>query len=249
MNIANNILKHSLKSVFFLVGTACGGKTTMANELSKKYGFIHFNDNWNEGNFKVWQSVIDEKYQPNSAKREEIDWEKYFSRSVEEFLADKNDSHGANEQLEFSIIELVKLSQTDKVIADVWIEDFDFLMEISDYNRIACLLAPGELIIRDYYMRDDHKDFTKCIQSLTDPERKFETQNELFRVGAKEMAEKAKKCGLFSIMRDEESTVEDTLAALERHFGLCGGAANVCSDAQKNEGEAAKHNLRRIVGG
>ena len=58
MNIANNILKHSLKNVYFFVGTACGGKTTMAKALSQKHGFIHFNDNWHEDNFKVWQSIL-----------------------------------------------------------------------------------------------------------------------------------------------------------------------------------------------
>ena len=163
MNIAENILKHSLKNVYFLVGTACGGKTTMAKEISNKYGFIRFSDNWNEENHKVWQSIINEKYQPNSTTRKAIDWEVYFSRSVEEFLADKyeraNDAHGEAEHLQFSIIELIKLSQNNKVIADVWIEDFDFLLEISDRSRIACLLAPGELIIRDYYQREDHMDF------------------------------------------------------------------------------------------
>jgi len=220
VKIANNILKHNLQNVLFLVGTACGGKTTMAKALSKKYGFIHFNDNWNEDNFKIWKSIITEKYQPNSAKRSKIDWEEYFSRSVEEFLADKNDNHGSDEQLEFSIIELIKLSQNNKVIADVWIEDWDFLMEISHYNRIACLLAPGELIIRDYYQRDDHKSFTECIQSLKDPAKKFETQNELFRIGAREMAEKAEKYGVFSIMRNDESTIENTLTMLEKHFRL-----------------------------
>ena len=220
MKIANNILKHSLQNVYFLVGTACGGKTTMAKELSKKHGFIHFNDNWNEEAFKVWQSIIDEKYQPNSAKRKEMDWEEYFSRSVEEFLADKNDNHGSDELLEFSIIELIKLSQSNKVVADIWVEDWDLIMEFSDYSRIACLLAPGELIIRDYYQRDDHKDFTECIKSLKEPEKKFETQNELFRIGAKEMAEKAEKYNLFSIMRSETSTVENTLIMLENHFCL-----------------------------
>jgi len=58
MNIANNILKHSLQNVYFLVGTACGGKTTMAREISKKHGFIHFNDNWTEDIFKVWQTLV-----------------------------------------------------------------------------------------------------------------------------------------------------------------------------------------------
>ena len=122
--------------------------------------------------------------------------------------------------MQFSIIELIKLSYNNKVIADVWIDDFDFLTEISDYKRIACLLAPGELIIRDYYERDDHKDFTECIKSLKDPEIKFETQNELFRIGAIEMLEKAKKHNLFSIMRTEESTIENTLSLLENHFRL-----------------------------
>jgi hypothetical protein len=219
VNIAENILKHNLKNVYFLVGTACGGKTTMANELSKKYGFAHFSDNWNEDNFKVWQSIIDEKYQPNATKRKEIDWEAYFSRTVEEFLADK-DTHGANEQLEFSIIELIKLSQNNKVIADIWIEDWQLLSEISDYSRIACLLAPGELIIRDYYQRADHIDFTNCIKSLKNPDKKFETQNELFRLGAIEMAEKAERYGFFSIMRSEESATRDMLKLLEKHSNL-----------------------------
>jgi len=222
MNIANNILKRSLKNVYFLVGTACGGKTTMAREISKKYGFIHFNDNWTEDIFKVWESVIDEKYQPDSFKGKNItDWEAYFSRSVEEFLADKKENRGNNEYLEFSIIELIKLSQNNKVIADIWLtDDMPLLTELADYDRIACLLAPGELIIRDYYRRDDHKDFTNCIKSLKDPDKKFETQNELFRIGAKEVAANAEKYKLFSIMRTEESTVENTLKILEKHFGL-----------------------------
>jgi hypothetical protein len=220
MKIAENILKHSLQNVYFLVGTACGGKTTMAKEIARKHGFIHFNDNWNEVHCKVFDSIKNEKYQPNSTKRKEIDWETYFSRSVGEFLADKNDNHGTAEYLEFSIIELIKLSQNNKVIADVWIEDFYFLTEISDYGRIACLLAPGELIIRDYYARDDHRDFTECIQSLKNPEKKFETQNELFRIGAKRIFEDAGRYNLFTIVRSEESTVENTLRLLEKHFKL-----------------------------
>jgi len=220
MNIADNILKHSLKNVYFLTGTACGGKTTMARELSKKYGFVHFNDNWHEDNFKVWESIRDEKYQPVSGKKENApDWEAYFSRSVEEFLSDRDVENGYDEYLEFAVIELVKLSQNNIVIADVGVQP-KLVTELADYNRIACLLAPAELIIRDYYGREDHREFTECIQSLKDPEKKFETQNELFRIGAKEMFDKAEKYKLFTIIRTEESTVENTLKILEEHFGL-----------------------------
>ena len=224
MIIANNILKRSLQNVYFFVGTACGGKTTMGRELSKKYGFTYFSDNWNEPNWKEWESIIDEKYQPNSHNGEKpFNREEYFGRTVEEFLADSKSekSQAANmENLAFSIIEIIKLAQKNTVVADIWIENFDFLLEISDYSRIACLLAPGELIIRDYYQRDDHMDFTRAIQSLENSKQAFEVQNELFRIGAKEMEEKSRKYGLFTVKRSDESTVEDTLQLLEKHFML-----------------------------
>ncbi|MCL2527344.1 MAG: hypothetical protein FWE42_02905 [Defluviitaleaceae bacterium] len=196
----------------------------MGRVLSKKHGFVYFSDNWNEPNWKEWESIIDEKYQPYSHNGgKPLSNEEYFSRSVEEFLADKKSkkSQAAGmENIAFSIIEIIKLAQKNTIVADIWIEDFDFLLEISDYSRIACLLAPGELIIRDYYQRDDHMDFTRAIQSLKNPGQKFDVQNELFRIGAKEIAEKAEKCNLFSIMRSTESTVENTLLMLEKHFGL-----------------------------
>jgi cytidylate kinase len=219
MNIAENILKHSLKNVYFLVGTPCGGKTTMARELSKKYGFIHFNDNWHEENFKIWQSIIDEKHQKCAAKRQKVtDWEAYFSRSVEEFLSSKDDNVN-NEYLEFAIIELVKLSQNKNVVADIC-APIQLITEISEYNKIACLLAPAELVIRDYYERDDHREFFDCIMSLKEPEKKLETQNELFRIGVKETFDDVNKYNLFNIVRSNGSTVENTLKMLERHFNL-----------------------------
>jgi len=220
MNIAENILKHSLKNVYFLAGTACGGKTTMANELSKKYGFIHFNDNWHEDNFKIWQSIIDEKYQKSAAKRENItDWEAYFSRSVEEFLSVQECYNEDDEYLEFAIIELIKLSQNNIVVADIC-APIQLLTELSDHNRIACLLAPAEFVIRDYYSRDDHKEFIECIMSLKESESKIETQNELFRIGVQKTFEDVDKYNLFNIVRNNESTVEETLKLLENHFGL-----------------------------
>ncbi|MCL2190096.1 MAG: AAA family ATPase [Defluviitaleaceae bacterium] len=226
MLIANNILKRSLENVYFFVGTACGGKTTMCRALAEKYGFIHFNDNWNEPNWNDWEALRDPVYQPYSTKKHGVrDWEAHFSRTVEEVLADEEenkDAHHAEamENIAFSLVEIIKLSQHKKVLADIWIEDFDFLLEISDRSHIACLLAPIELIIRDYYQRADHADFTRCIQGLKNPEEKFKTQNELFRIGAEKTVEKAKSAQLFTILRSEDSTVEKTLLQLEKYFGL-----------------------------
>lgn len=40
MNISNNILKHYLKNVYFITGTAYAGKSTTVKMLSEKYDMI-----------------------------------------------------------------------------------------------------------------------------------------------------------------------------------------------------------------
>ncbi|MCL2362430.1 MAG: hypothetical protein FWC73_11535 [Defluviitaleaceae bacterium] len=220
MNIAENILKHSLQNVYFLAGSAMAGKTTMSKALAKKHGFIHFNDNWHEDSFKVWQSILDERYQKKATKRSSVtDWEAYFGRTVEEFLAD-DDFHGNNEYLEFAIIELIKLSQKSKVIADITIP-IPLLVELSDYSRIACMSVLPELATtRAYGSREDHREFLECILSLKNPEEKLAVQDELFRIGIEKTLEEARRFTLFTIVRDGDSTVERTLGMLEGHFGL-----------------------------
>ncbi len=39
MKIEDNIIKHNLKNVLFICGTACAGKTTMSKLLAEKYNF------------------------------------------------------------------------------------------------------------------------------------------------------------------------------------------------------------------
>lgn len=221
MNIAENILKHSLQNVYFLVGTALAGKTTMARELSNKYGFVHFNDNWHEDRFKIYRSVCNEKYQPQSTrKKETTDWEAYFGRSVEEFITDNGEYGEYDEYIEFMIIDLIKLSQNTKVIADISMP-FNLLTEISDYNKIACLLASPELVTcENYGKRDDHKEFLDCIMSLKEPDKKIAVQDELFRIGVEKIYKQAKEYNLFTVVRDDDSTVEKTLKLLEEHFNL-----------------------------
>ncbi|MCL2404922.1 MAG: hypothetical protein FWC92_05165 [Defluviitaleaceae bacterium] len=221
MNIAENILKHSLQNVYFLTGTALAGKTTMSKVIAQKYGFVHFNDNWHEDNFKVFRAICDEQHQPHSTKKKQTtDWEAFFGRSVDEFLA-ANTGRGENDEyIEFAIIELIKLSQNQKIIADVGIP-IPLLTQISDHNRIACMLASPEfLTCENYGKREDHKEFLECILSLKEPEKKIAVQDELFRIGAEKTLEEARKYNLYHIIRTSESTIEKTLLLLEEHFGL-----------------------------
>jgi len=218
MNITDDILTYNLQNVYFLVGSACGGKTTMASAIAKKYGYIHFNDNYHEESFKNWQKIYDERNK--CANPKEYDWEHHFNRSPKEY----NESLGKSysEYFEYALIEIIKLSQSNVVIADVNLcgVSCDLIKNLAEHNRIACLLAPPELVIKDYFERSDHRDIYDAIMRLKDPERALENMKDVFRYGAENIINEVKASGLFYIMRDEFSSIENTLNALEKHFGL-----------------------------
>jgi len=221
MKIAENILKHSLQNVYFLAGTPLAGKTTMAKILADKHNLIYFSEDWHTDSFKLFRELCDEKYQPYSSKKEKtVDWEAHFGKSLEEFLADDSASKGNDEYIEFAIIELIKRSQKRKVITDILIP-ISLVAEISDYNRIACLMASPELITcENYGKRESHKAFLDCLKSLKEPEKKIAVQDELFRIRAEQTYEEVRQNKLFTTIRTEESTIENTLQLLEKHFGL-----------------------------
>ena len=215
MNISNDILRYNLKNVYFLIGTACGGKTTMAKEIAKKYGFIHFNDNYHEENFLNWEQIQAERSINSEVKP--LDWEHYFNRSPEEFT----DSLQASimDYAEYALIEIIKLAQENTVVVDMHLP-CKLIKELTSYNRVACLLAPPELVIRDYYEREDHREIYDCIMSLKDPQKSLENMNNTFRLGTQRNIDETRASGLFYLIRDEQSTVENTLSQLEKHFEL-----------------------------
>jgi len=227
MRVANNILKHSLKNVYFLTGTILAGKTTMSKALAEKHGLFWFDYNHNGEPFKKWKSICDEKYQPMQIarekrhnKQENYDWDAHFARPAEEIIAE-NSKHSLNDEfLEFVIIELIKLSQNNRVVID-YCASMDVLVEISDYKKIACLLtAPHLVTFANYGSRDDHKDHYEWIMSLNEPEKKVSKQDEIFKIETERIFDETRKHNLFSIVRTEDSTIEETLKLLEEHFEL-----------------------------
>ncbi|MDD4142263.1 MAG: hypothetical protein PHR20_05680 [Bacteroidales bacterium] len=216
MNISENILKHNLKNVYFLTGTACSGKTTMCKALADKHGFIFFNSNHRTDDFISWAELCDIQYQKVSAQKT-TDWEYFFNRPTKEYL-EWLEQVGA-EHLEYALIEIIKLAQTNTIITDLGIS-IDLLKQISSFDRIACLFTTPELVVRDFYERDDHKDIYECIMSLKNPQQSLENNKEVLKTSCLQITDEILRSSLYCIKRDENSTVEKTLALLEKHFKL-----------------------------
>lgn len=62
MKIENNILKHYLKNVYFITGTAYAGKSTTVKMLSERYDMIFCGENYHS---KVSDTVADPAHQPD----------------------------------------------------------------------------------------------------------------------------------------------------------------------------------------
>ena len=61
------------------------------------------------------------------------------------------------EETGFAIVDLIKLSQNQKVIADVGISP-EVLKKISEPSRVILLFAPEEMTRKQYFDRKDKQD-------------------------------------------------------------------------------------------
>lgn len=224
MNISENILKHSLGNVYFLTGSPCGGKTTMCRALNEKFGFTFFNSNHRAPGFASWTEICQSDYQPVSSARTE-DWDYFFNRPTQEYLSWLDAA--VAEYSEYVLIELIKLSQKHTVVTDIDIP-VQLMKQITSHKRVACMLTTPDLVVRDFYQREDHRDIYDCIMSLDNPQKALENNKNVLRHLCERASQEALRAGWFCIYRDESSTVEKSLAQLEAHFGLRDGLAQPC---------------------
>ena len=130
MKIENNILKHYLKNVYFITGTAYAGKSTTVKMLADRYDMIFCGENYHSF---VSDIVAAPDVQPDICYLKILtDWKEFVTRSPEEY--ERWIFSVGREAAEFEIAELISISREKKVIVDTNIP-LDVLKEISDYHQ------------------------------------------------------------------------------------------------------------------
>ena len=209
MIFQDNVLKEYLKNVYFITGTPCGGKTTISRELAKKYNLTVYDiDEQFENHLRNSNSV----YQP-SMNTQFKNADEFFGRTVEKYKKWLLDN--TREQLDFVILDLIRLSQDQIVLCDchLTVEEADKLTEAS---RIVFLIKDPSNLVDDYCNRSDHQGFSDFIHSAKAKETCNAT---LKRINEKRCAE-IKNSNYCWIERTSISTVQETLRNVERHFGF-----------------------------
>ena len=213
MNI-NNYKKEQFKNVYFVTGTATGGKTTISKALADKYGFLRYDVDEEFDKHKLLSNPVD---QPNMNKE--------FKNADDFFLRDKDEYiewliNNTNEQLEFVLNDLVELSKNQKVVCDLHLTVSE-ARQIANTNQLVFLIREDNTnIIDDYINRKSHEGFKNFIYSSTNPAEAKRNCNEVLRELNEKRCNDIRNSEYLYIERNANSTVEKTLKLVEKQFNL-----------------------------
>ena len=220
MDIKNNIINSYLKNVFFINGTAYAGKSTMCAMIAEKYKLIHCGENYCADKF---MKTANPKDQPNMTYfKTHGDWEKFLNRTPNEYVSwiDGN----SREMAEFEIMELIRISSSQKVIVDTNIP-LDILKEVADYNQVAIMLSPPQMSVDNFFDRQDpEKQFLLSQIQKSDNQEKTMVNFKkcLEGINSQKAYDDWATCGFYTIIRGDTvtDTREETLKRLSIHFRL-----------------------------
>lgn len=219
MNIDNKIIKHYLKNVMFINGTAYAGKSTMAKMLADEFGLICCGENYE----CVPDGIITPKTHPNMSYFQTMkDWQEFVNRTPQEYYDWIVGT--TQEYIEFEITYLMSISQTQKVVVDTNIPAA-VLREIADYNQVAIMLSPPQMSVEHFFDRPDaDKVFIKeQVTKADDPEKTMANYLAcLAKCNSQEIYDTWANSGFFTVLRENTTydTKRETMEVLAKHFGL-----------------------------
>lgn len=220
MKIENNILKHYLKNVYFITGTAYAGKSTTVKMLAERYNMVFCGENYHS---KVSDAVATPDAQPDICFLKTLtDWKEFVTRTPEEY--ERWIYSTSKEAAEFEVAELISISQDRKVIVDTNIT-VGILKEISNYNHVAVMLSPLSMSVDRFFDRSDpEKQFLlNVIESCEDSKTVMENYRRgLELINGQKHYDEYANSGFFTVVRQDtqKDTREEICEIIARHFGL-----------------------------
>ena len=213
MIFQDNVIKEYLRNVYFITGTPCGGKTTISRELAKRHNLLVYDI---DEQFEKHQELSDAAFQPAMNKNFK-DADDFFGRSVEEYK--KWLITNTREQLDFVLMDLIRLSQNQIVLCDCHLT-MEQAEKITEPSRIVFLIREPSNLVEEYCNRPDHQGFSNFINSATDAVKAKETCNATLQSLNEKCYKDIKESSYFWLERTADSTVDETVRKVEQHFGF-----------------------------
>ncbi len=208
-----------MDDIYYIIGTAYAGKSTMVKLLAEKYEGIACEENYHD-------RLVDEKLDKNEFPclcytRDLQDWREFIRRTPEEYASWIDGVAKECEILELRILKELK-KQGHRIFADTNIS-IETLKKISDTDHVLVMLSDQMISVNRFFERSDReKQFLyQLLMQEPDPDAAMVNFREmLMRVNSKEAYDKFFNSGFKVLLRDDNRTVKETLEIVEELLRL-----------------------------
>ena len=209
-------------NVYFVIGTAYAGKSTLVKNLAKKHDGIGLNENYHDEKLEE----LDSKEFPNLTYTRDLkDWHDFIRRTPDEYVRWINDVKKECEIIELGILKelLEKPEAKDKKIFVDTNISIETLHRISDEDHVVVMLSDPQISVSRFFDRPDpEKQFLyQLMLEEPNPQAALDNYREILtRINSKESYEILENCGFKVIYRDENRTQEETVKLAEKIFSI-----------------------------
>ena len=208
-----------MDDIYYIIGTAYAGKSTMVKLLAEKYEGIACEENYHD-------RLVDEKLDKNEFPclcytRDLQDWREFIRRTPEEYASWIDGVAKECEILELQILKELK-KQGHRIFADTNIS-IETLKKISDTDHVLVMLSDQMISVNRFFERPDReKQFLyQLLMQEPEPDAAMVNFREmLMRVNSKEAYDKFFNSGFKVLLRDDNRTVKETLEIVEELLRL-----------------------------
>lgn len=204
--------------VYFINGTAYAGKSTMVKLLAAKHGGIACEENYHDA---LLPGLSKEEFPCVTYTRDLEDWHDFIRRTPEEYERWFDGAAKECEKLELRILSGLA-GRGKPVFVDTNIS-LETLREIAAPGHVLIMLADPLISVKRFFERPDReKQFLyRLIMEEKDPEAAMENYRlGLMRINSQARYDRFLHSGFRVILRDENRSIEETLALAEKAFGL-----------------------------
>lgn len=203
-----------MDDIYYIIGTAYAGKSTMVKLLAQKYDGVACEENYHD-------SMVDEKLDKEEFPclcytRDLQDWREFIRRTPDEYETWIDGVARECEVLELKILEELK-KQERKIFVDTNIS-IQTLKKISDTDHVLVMLSDQMVSVNRFFERPDReKQFLyRLLMQEPDPDAAMANFREMLtRVNSKEKYDRFLHSGFRVLLRDDNRTVNETLEIVE----------------------------------
>lgn len=214
-------LKEHFKNVYFIIGTAYAGKSTILKMLSEYYDGIHCKENYGLDYLKEYN--VNNKSHPCLCYFNNHSMQDFVNRNPDEYYNWLRGSEIEITPIEIEkLLEITKENPNKKVFVDTSIP-MELLKLISSYDNVAVMLSEKSMSVDRFFDRPDPEknQIYKAIMESENPEKTMENYRKgLEKANSIERYNFFLNSGFYVFKRDDSLSLEQTMDVIANHFKL-----------------------------